>query len=82
MSVQITKVHAALRFSKELPGGAWKTVEFGAEATLTEGDTYESARKALYESLAADVRKAFGADGGKPALPAPGEPDENGNAGE
>jgi len=82
---QITSVKAALRLSKELPGGAWKTVELGAEAGLAEGESYETAMKALYEALAADMRKAFGGNGskrgqdtGKPGDPSdsPGEQEE------
>jgi hypothetical protein len=49
---RVTKVQASLRFSKEMPGGAWKAVELGAEASLVEGETYEG-------MLAEDLRRAF-----------------------
>jgi hypothetical protein len=68
---RVTKVQASLRFSKEMPGGAWKAVELGAEASLVEGETYEEGMAALYGMLAEDLRRAFGADGRRPGLPAP-----------
>jgi hypothetical protein len=76
---QVDRISASLRFSKEMPGGgAWKSVELGAEAGLEEGETYEEGMAALYTMLAEDMRRAFGAKG-PPALPAP---ETGGNAGE
>jgi hypothetical protein len=36
-----------------------------------EGETYEEGMAALYGMLAEDLRRAFGADGRRPGLPAP-----------
>jgi hypothetical protein len=57
--VRVTKVQVSLRYSKELPAGAWKSVELGAEATLTEGETREGATAALYDSLVEDMKRMW-----------------------
>jgi hypothetical protein len=64
--MRVTKVNVAVRFSKEMRDGAWKSIELGAEATLDEGESREEATNALYTDLTADLRQLWKGNG-KPA---------------
>jgi hypothetical protein len=76
--MRVTKVNIAVRFSKEMRGGAWKSIELGAEATLGKGETREQATDALYAELTDDLRRLW--NNGKPAEQTPTTTDEQADA--
>jgi hypothetical protein len=76
--MRVTKVNVAVRFSKEMRDGAWKSIELGAEATLDEGENREEATSALYTDLTADLRRLW--NNGKPAEQTPTTTDEQADA--
>jgi hypothetical protein len=54
--MKVTTVTATIRYSAETQG-AWKSVEVGAEATLTNSDeTWEQAQAELYHSLGQQLK--------------------------
>ena len=46
-------VSANIRYSKQLPGGAWKGLELSVEAALEGQDTWTEAQATLYDELGA-----------------------------
>jgi hypothetical protein len=54
--MKVTTVTATLRYSAEAKG-AWRTVEVGAEATLTNSDeSWETAQQELYNRLGQQLK--------------------------
>jgi hypothetical protein len=65
--MQVTEVNAMVRYSAEAKG-AWRSIEVGATATLTDPDeSLESAQQELYNRLASQLKtlwyKGNGRDG-------------------
>jgi hypothetical protein len=66
MEIQTITVH--VRYSKPMTDGAFKTVELGAEASLSPGDDYHEAQVSLYHELGETMKYVFSGNGsGKPA---------------
>jgi hypothetical protein len=66
--MQVTRISANVRYSKQMPDGAFKTVELGAEGSLDSSDeTWQEAQAALYHQLGDQLRYVFNGNGaGKP----------------
>ena len=60
--MDVTKISASLRFSAPRDKG-WKTVEIGAEATVTEGENWEQAQQRLYGDLSNQLRSFWSGNG-------------------
>lgn len=80
--MKVEKVTANIRMSAQLPSGSWKSVEFGAEASLGPEEAWEPAQGRLYADLVVQLTEVWstaikngspaGADA--PANSAPAEP--------
>ena len=68
--MKITTISASVRYSKPLGDGSYKTVELGAEATLTGQDIWTEAQASLYQELGQQLKALWstnsngGASGG------------------
>ena len=72
--MKITTVSASVRYSKPLGDGSYKTVELGAEATLTAEDIWIEAQASLYQELAHQLKSLWtsNSSGSADVQPAPG----------
>jgi hypothetical protein len=61
MEVQTITVH--VRYSKPMTDGAVKTVELGAEASLSPDEDYHEAQVALYHELGETMKYVFSSNG-------------------
>jgi hypothetical protein len=57
--MQVTKLILTLRYSRELPDGAWKSIEVGAEATPSADRAWQEQQQELYTELAAQLKTLF-----------------------
>ncbi len=58
--MRVTTVTATLRYSAEAKG-AWRSIEVGAEATLTSSDeNWETAQAQLYQKLGHQLKTIWG----------------------
>jgi hypothetical protein len=58
--MKVTTITATLRYSAEAKG-AWRSIEVGAEATLTNSDeSWESAQAELYHRLGQQLKTLWG----------------------
>jgi hypothetical protein len=63
--MRVTTVTATLRYSAEAKG-AWRSIEVGAEATLTHSDeSWETAQAELYHRLGQQLKTLWSNGGGK-----------------
>ena len=72
--MQITTISASVRYSKPLGDGSYKTVELGAEATLTAEETWTEAQANLYQALGHQLKALWTSNGnsGANGHPTPG----------
>ena len=70
--MKVEKVTATIRMSAQLPSGSWKSVEFGAEASLDDGEPWPQAQNHLYQSLVDQLTKVW--SNGSTAAPASSAP--------
>jgi hypothetical protein len=69
--MRVTTVTATLRYSAEAKG-AWRSIEVGAEATLTSGDeSWETAQTELYQKLGQQLKTLWVNGNGKVAQEPP-----------
>jgi hypothetical protein len=57
--MQVNKITLALRYSKELPTGAWKSLEIGAEAVPSEDRDWQEQQRELYTELSQQLKALF-----------------------
>ena len=62
--MKITTVSASVRYSRPLGDGSYKTVELGAEATLTAQETWTEAQASLYQELGNQLKTLWTAKNG------------------
>ena len=67
--MQITKINAELRYSKEVEKGVWRSMELGAEGTLAPGEDRKEAHQLLYSELAAQLTQLWNIGDAKCAKP-------------
>ena len=53
--MEVNKIAASIRFSKDI-GGSWKSVELGAEATVSDREFWKQAQSELYYQLTDQLR--------------------------
>ena len=69
--MKVDRVTATLRYSAEAKG-AWRSVELGAEATLTNSDeTLETAQQELYHRLSSQLKALWANGSGTTSQDAP-----------
>ncbi len=67
--MQVVKVSASIRFSKDI-GGSWNSVELSAEAAINHGEDWYQSQAELYDKLSAQLRDLWpNGNGTKLALP-------------
>lgn len=54
--MKVTTVSASVRYSKPMGDGSFKTVELGAEATLTNSEAWTEAQAHLYGELGSQLK--------------------------
>ena len=54
--MKVTTISAAIRYSKEIGNGAWKSLEIGAEATVEPREDWHDAEARLYAELSTELR--------------------------
>ena len=57
--MQVNKIILALRYSKELPTGSWKSLEIGAEAVPSEDRDWQEQQRELYAELSQQLKALF-----------------------
>jgi len=57
--MQVNKITLALRYSKELPNGSWKSLEIGAEAVPSQDTPWQEQQKELYAELSQQLKALF-----------------------
>jgi hypothetical protein len=57
--MEVTKVNANIRFSKDIGNGAWKVVELGCEATVGPDEDWTLCQSGLYAVLAGQLRSLW-----------------------
>ena len=65
--MKIEKVTASVRLSAQLPSGAWKSVEFGAEAQIGPNEHWGKAQAQLYSDLVVQLTEVWSATAKRPA---------------
>ena len=65
--MKVTTIKAAIRYSRQLPDGSWKTVELGAEATV-DGPPSASQME-LYQTLKAQMHTLWNNSTPEPTTP-------------
>jgi len=58
--MKVEKVSANIRYSKAQEGGAWKTVELAAEASVTPSENWQEAQAQLYAELGQQLKALWG----------------------
>src|SRR2546426_8490220 len=54
--MRIDRISANIRYSKAQEGGAWKTVELAAEASVTPSESWQEAQAQLYAELGQQIK--------------------------
>ena len=55
----ITTVSATIRYSQDTGHGAWKVVELGAEASISDREFWQQAQSELYHQLSQQLRQLW-----------------------
>jgi hypothetical protein len=58
--MRIDRISANIRYSKAQEGGAWKTVELAAEASVTPSENWQEAQSQLYAELGQQLKALWG----------------------
>ena len=62
-------VSANIRYSKQLPGGAWKGLELSVEAALEGQEAWTEAQASLYDELGQQLKVIWDKNGRSPKSP-------------
>ncbi len=83
--MKVERINATIRYSQDTGKGAWKVIELGAEATVSDREHWKQAQSELYYQLGDQLRQLWhhgtgvalnGAGGAESHVdkPAPSEP--------
>jgi hypothetical protein len=64
--VNVSKVTATIRYSQDTGKGAWKSLELGCEASITEREDWQKAQATLYGQLAQQFKALWSQNGTTP----------------
>ena len=62
--MKVTTVSANVRYSRPLGDGSYKTVELGAEASLSGQESWDKAQAELYEQLGSQLKALWNCKNG------------------
>ena len=54
--MEVSKISATIRYSQDTGKGAWKVIELGAEATVSDREHWKQAQSELYYQIADQLR--------------------------
>ncbi len=57
--MKVEKISATIRYSQDTGKGAWKVIELGAEATITDREHWKQAQSELYYQIAGQLRQLW-----------------------
>ena len=57
--MKVEKISATIRYSQDTGKGAWKVVELGAEATISDREHWKQAQSELYYQLGDQLRQLW-----------------------
>ena len=64
--MNVNKVTATVRFSQDTGKGAWKSLELGCEASISEREDWQTAQATLYGQLAQQFKGLWSQNGTTP----------------
>ena len=64
----VTTISATIRYSQDTVKGAWKVIELGAEATISDREFWKQAQSELYYQLSDQLRTLWSNIGSSAAL--------------
>ena len=82
--MKVEKISATIRYSQDTGKGAWKVIEIGAEASVSDREFWKQAQSELYYQLTDQLRQLWnngstaalnGAGGAEMAIAGPPESD-------
>jgi hypothetical protein len=65
--MNVNKVTAVIRYSQDTGKGAWKSLELGIEASISEREDWQEAQAVLYGQLARQFKTLWSQNGTTPA---------------
>ena len=65
--MKVEKVSATIRYSQDTGHGAWKVIELGAEATVSDREHWKQAQSELYYQIANQLRSLWSGNNGTAA---------------
>ncbi len=57
--MEVNKISATIRYSQDTGKGAWKVIELGAEATVSDREFWKQAQSELYYQLGDQLRQLW-----------------------
>ena len=57
--MKVEKISATIRYSQDTGKGAWKVIELGAEATISDREHWKQAQSELYYQIAGQLRQLW-----------------------
>ena len=57
--MEVSKISANIRYSQDTGKGAWKVIELGAEATISDREHWKQAQSELYYQLGDQLRQLW-----------------------
>ncbi len=57
--MKVEKISATIRYSQDTGKGAWKVIELGAEATISDREHWKQAQSKLYYQLGDQLRQLW-----------------------
>jgi hypothetical protein len=64
--MNVNKVTATVRYSQDTGKGAWKSLELGCEASITERENWQATQAHLYSDLAQQFKSLWSQTGQAP----------------
>ena len=56
--MEVSKISTHIRFSKDI-GGSWKSIELGAEASVSDREFWKQSQSELYHQLSQQLRQLW-----------------------
>ncbi len=57
--MEVNRISANIRYSQDTGKGAWKVIELGAEATLSDREHWKQSQSELYSQLSQQLRQLW-----------------------
>ena len=66
--MKVEKISATIRYSQDTGKGAWKVIELGAEASVSDREHWKQAQSELYYQLAGQLQSLWSSNSNNAAL--------------